>query len=176
VDSIVSEHEPLRLRSRLLGDPIDWVVRHAHCDVLLVDNLGYDDPELIVLSGDGGPYPPLTVNIAEAIAAANNGTVSLWYPGGRNETEQYTQTIDDYQTELSEMLAVPVQAESIQFDGGQPSDPDMVVRQGTDERLQSILFDESPAFPNPGCTTITVHSHTSRQPRFTRQLLERLTF
>jgi amino acid transporter len=176
VDSIVSEHEPLRLRSRLLGDPIDWVVRHAHCDVLLVDNLGYDDPEHIVLSGDGGPYPPLTVNIAEAIAAANNGTVSLWYPGGRNETEQYTQTIDDYQTELSEMLAVPVQAESIQFDGGQPSDPDMVVRQGTDERLQSILFDESPAFPNPGCTTITVHSHTSRQPRFTRQLLERLTF
>ena len=42
VDTIVAEHEPLRLRSRLFGDPIDWVVRHAPCDVFLVDNLGYD--------------------------------------------------------------------------------------------------------------------------------------
>lgn len=176
VDSIVAEHEPLRLRSRLFGDPIDWIVRHAPCDVLLVDNLGYDQPEHVVLSGDSGPYPPLAVNVVEAIAAANHSDISLWYPADRKETDQYERTIDDYQTELSEMLSVPVRAESIRSDGGRPSNPDVVVRRGTGERPQSVLFDDSPIFPSPGCTTITVYPRTSRQPRFARQVLERLTF
>ena len=176
VDSIVAEHEPLRLRSRLLGDPIDWVVRHAPCDVLLVDNLGYDRPERVALSGDGGPYPPLAVDVAEAVAAANGGDISLWYPADRKATDQYKRTIDDYQTELSGTLSVPVNAESIRTDGGQPSNPDLVVRRGTDERFRSVLFDDGPVFPSPGCTTIAVYPHESRRPRFARRLLERLTF
>ena len=77
VDAILAAHEPLRLRSQLFGDSIDWIVRHAPSDDLLVDNLGYESPERIVLSGDGGPYAPLAVSVAEAVAAANGGTVSL---------------------------------------------------------------------------------------------------
>jgi amino acid transporter/nucleotide-binding universal stress UspA family protein len=176
VDTIVTEHEPLRLRSRLLGDPIDWVVRHAPCDVLLVDNLGYDSPEHVVLSGDGGPYSPLAVKIAGGIAAANDGDVSLWSSASVNETEEYKRTIDDYQTELSGLLSVPVQTESFRFDGGTPAGANVLVRRGTDERLRSAVFDNDLAVPSPGCTTITVYPHSSRRPRLTRRLLERLTF
>ncbi|SFR51519.1 amino acid permease [Halogeometricum limi] len=176
VDTIVAEHEPLRLRSRLFGDPIDWVVRHAPCDVLLVDNLGYDRPEHVVLSGDGGPYPPPAVNVAGAVATANRGDVSLWHPADRTETDEYERTIDDYEAELSAMLSVPVRSRTVQFDGGQPSRPDVVVRRGTDAGLRNVLFDRSPVVPSPGCTTVTVYPHKSRQPRFTRRLLERLTF
>ena len=176
VDSIVAEHEPLRLRSRLFGDPIDWVVRHAPCDVLLVDNLGYDRPEHVVLSGDSGPYPPLAVNVGEAIASANQGAVSLWHPAGGERTDEHERTIDDYRAELSEMLSVPVRAESIRPDGGHSTTPDVVVRRGTDERLRGALFDDRPAVPSPGCTTITVYPHLSRRPRLSRLLLERFTF
>jgi amino acid transporter/nucleotide-binding universal stress UspA family protein len=176
VDAIVAEHEPLRLRSRLFGDPIDWVVRHAGCDVLLVDNLGYDRPERVALSADGGPYPPLAVDVTEAIAVANDGDVSLWYPADQNGTDQYRRTIGDYQSELSEMLSVPVRSEFFRADGGQPSSPDVVVRRGADVRLRNALFDARPLLPSPGCTTITVYPHESRRPRFTRRLLERLTF
>jgi amino acid transporter/nucleotide-binding universal stress UspA family protein len=176
VDAIVAEHEPLRLRSRLFGDPIDWVVRHAGCDVLLVDNLGYDRPARVALSTDGGPYPPLTVDVAEAIAVANRGDVSLWYPADRNGTDPYRRTIDDYQSELSEILSVPVRSEFFRADGGQPASPDVVVRRGADVRLRNALLDDRPLFPSPGCTTITVYPHESRRPRFTRRLLERLTF
>jgi len=176
VDSIVAEHEPLRLRSRLFGDPIDWIVRHTHCDVLLVDSLGYDQPEHVVLSEDVGPYPPLAVNVAEAIATANDGDISLWYPADHTEADQYEQTIDDYQTELSEMLPVPVYTEIVKPDGGQPSATDVVVRRGKDVRLRSVLVDDNPVFPSPGCTTITVYPHASRQPRLWRRLLERYTF
>jgi amino acid transporter len=176
VDSILAEHEPLRLRSRLFGDPIDWIVRHAPCDVLLVDNLGYDQPEHVVLSGDGGPYPPLAVNVGEAIAARNHGNLSLWYPVDPEGTDEHERTIDDYRGELSEMLSVPVSAESIRSDGGRSSTPDVVVRRGTDGRRRGTLFDDTPVVPSPGCTTITVYPDASRRPGFTRRLLERLTF
>ena len=174
VDTVLTEHEPLRLRSRLLGDPIDWVVRHAPCDVLLVDNRGYDRPEGVVLSG-AGPYPPLSVNVAEAIAAAGDGHVSLWYPADEH-TDQQRRTVDDYQSELSELLSVPVRGRSLRTDGGQPFRPDLLVRRGADDRLRSLLQGDGPRFPSPGCTTVTVYPHESSRPSLSRRLLERLTF
>jgi len=174
VDTIVAEHEPLRLRSRLGGDPIDWVVRHAHCDVLLVDNLGYNEPAHIALSGDGGPYPPLAVTVAGAIAEANGGSISMWHPGTGSDDKR--RTVDDYQDELSSMLSVPVQSEPFRTDGGVPPRPDLLVRRGADDRLRNAVLDDSPTVPNPGCTTITVYPHESRRPSLVRRLLERLTF
>jgi amino acid transporter len=176
VHTIVTEHEPLRLRSRLLGDPIDWVVRHAPCDVLLVDNLGYDDPEHVALSGRGGPYSPLAVNVAGDIAAANDGDVSLWYSAGQNETDEYERTIQDYQAELSGLLSVPVRTERVRSDGGQPPIPDVVVRRGTHDTRRRSLVSTTPVLPTSGCTTIAVYPHSSRRSKFGRRLLERLTF
>jgi len=175
VDTIVAEHEPLRLRSRMGGDPIDWVVRHAHCDVLLVDNLGYDEPANVVLSG-GQPYPPLAVTVAGAVAAANDGELSLWYAGNDGTDDSRQRTVEDYQSELSAMLSVPVRAESLRTDGGQPSQPDLLVRRGADDRIRDALFDDRPTVPSPGCTTVTVYPHESRRAPLRRRLLERLTF
>ena len=176
VDAIVGEHEPLRLRSRLLGDPIDWVVRHAPCDVLLVDALEYDRPRRVVLSGDVGPYPPLAVDVAEAVAAANDGDLSLWYPDAGGDPEKHRRLVEDYRAELSELLSVPVAAEAARTDGGRLEAPDLLVRRGADHRLRTVLFDERPAFPNPGCTTVTAYPHESQRPGFTRRLVERLAF
>ena len=176
VDTIVSEHEPLRLRSRLVGDPIDWVVRHAHCDVLLVDNLGYDRPREVVLSGDVGPYPPLAVDVAEAVARANDGRISLWYPGGEADPDARRRLVEDYRTELSDLLSVPVTAESVRTDGGQIRSPDLLIRRGADHRLRTALLDERPDLPTPGCTTVTVYPHESRRPGVARRLVERLAF
>ncbi|WEL25195.1 amino acid permease [Haloferax volcanii] len=176
VDTVVAEHEPLRLRSRLFGDPIDWVVRHAPCDVLLVDNLGYDNPERVVLAGDGGPYPPRAVGVAEAVAAASGGDVLLRQPATPKMTDQHKRTVGEYQAELSELLSVSVRSEPLRADGGWSQDPDVVVRRGPERGVQSALFTDRPAGTPPRCTTITVYPHDSRQPTFAQRLLERLTF
>lgn len=175
VDAIIAEHEPLRLRSRLLGDPIDWVVRHAPCDVLLVDNLGYDEPEQVVLAGDRGPYPPLAVDVGRTVAAGNDGEVVLWYHADAEGPEKRRRTIGEYQAELSELLPVSVRAEPV-GDGSQPSQPDLLVRRGATDTLRHALFDDRPAFPSPGCTAVTVYPHGADQPGFLRRLAERLTF
>jgi hypothetical protein len=75
-DTVAAEHELLRPRSRLFGDPIDWVVRHAP-DVSLVDNVGYDRPDRVALVGDGAPSSPLSVNAAETFAVAHGAALSL---------------------------------------------------------------------------------------------------
>ena len=176
VDTILAEHEPLRLRSRVVGDPIDWMVRHAPCDVLLVDNLGYDAPQQVVLSGDGGPYAPLAVSVGEAVAAANDGTVSLWYPVDGARTDQYEKTMAEYEADLADLLSVPVVAEPLRTDGGDHDRPELLVRRGPDHRLRTALFDDRPTLPSPGCTTVTVYPHESRRPPLGRRLLERLVF
>jgi amino acid transporter len=177
VDAIVAEHEPLRLRSRLLGDPVDWVVRHATCDVLLVDNVGYDAPERIVLSGDGRPYDSRAVSVAEALATANGGHVSLRYPDRDGaDTSKYRRTMADYQAALSELLDVPVRAEALRTDGGRSTAPDVLVRAGADHRLRAALLDERPLVPTPRCTTVTVYPLATRRPPLGRRLLERFVF
>ncbi|WP_323674976.1 amino acid permease [Halorubellus sp. PRR65] len=177
VDSIIAEHEPLRLRSRLLGDPVDWVVRHAHCDVLLVDNLGYDRLEDVVLVGDGGTYEPTSVNVADAITTANDARLSLRSPASRDAASgDGPGPAVDYESELSAMLSAPVHVESYRSDGGRLSRPDLVVRGGPDHRLRAALFDERPALPAPDCTTVTVFPRQERQPGFLRRVLERVVF
>jgi amino acid transporter len=178
VRTIIAEHEPLRLRSRIVGDPIDWVVRHAPCDVLLVENLGYDAPQRVALSGRGSPYSPVVVDVASAVAGANGGDLSLWHTAD-SETDgstPHTETMNDYRSELAELLSVPVTVEWLRSDGGQLPQPEVVIRRGADDRLRDIVLADRPLVPSPGCTTVTVYPHESRQRGFVHRLLERLAF
>ena len=176
VDSILAEHEPLRLRSRLLGDPVDWVVRHAHCDVLLVDNLGYDAPEEVVLAGDGGPFAPTAVNVADAVAVANDARLSLWNPDGGDGAAAEDAEAREYEAELSSMLSASVAPDPFRPDGGRQSRPDLVVRSGPDHRLLAAAFDRRPTLPGPDCTTVTAFPRDDRRPGIVRRTIESLVF
>ena len=178
VKTIIAEHEPLRLRSRIVGDPIDWVVRHAPCDVLLVENLGYDAPQRVALSGRGSPYSPVVVDVAGAVSGANGGELSLWHTADSDTdgSTPHTETMNDYRSELAELLSVPVTVEWLQSDGGQLPQPEVVIRRGADDRLRDIVLADRPLVPSPGCTTVTVYPHESRQRGFVHRLLERLAF
>jgi nucleotide-binding universal stress UspA family protein len=175
VGAILAAHEPLRLRSRLVGDPVDWVVRHAPCDVLLVDRATELDahPERVAVAGDGGPYAPLAVSIAERVAAANDGSLSLWYP--EDDTGERTLAVADYRADLAATLSVPVHTEPVRTDGGRPGRPDLLVRPGPGPRLRDALVGP-PALPTPDCPAVTVYPHASRRGPLARRLLERLVF
>jgi len=173
VDTILAEHERLRLRSRLLGDPIDWVVRHAPCDVLLVDNKGYDRPRVVQLVSDGGPLNPDQVAVADAIASQSGSEVSIDYPDADDSPEQRRRTIEEYRERLAELLSIPIRP--AEPDGDGTSAPDLRIRRGADHRLRGALFDRETREP-VDCTEISVHSHESRQPGLVRRLLERFVF
>ncbi|QPV61516.1 amino acid permease [Halosimplex litoreum] len=175
VDTVLAEHERLRLRSRLVGDPIDWVVRHAPCDVLLVHDEGYDRPELIELVGDGGPFDPDQVAVTEAIATQNGSEVCLGYPETDDSPAQRERTIEEYRERLAELLSVPVRTPSDPATDGGSDRPDLRIRRGADHRLRGALFDREQTRP-PTCTEITVYSHESAQPGLVRRFFERVVF
>ena len=175
VDAVLAEHERLRLRSRVVGDPIDWVVRHAPCDVVLVENRGYDSPRTVVLESDDGPFDPATVAVADAIASAGGGRVTFRFGASADPPERAEATLAAYQQELAALCSAPVTAASFRTDGGVPLDPDVVVRRGADHRLRGALFDRDPRTP-PVCTELTVYPHETSRPGVVRRLLERVVF
>ncbi|MFT4957863.1 MAG: amino acid transporter [Halobacteriales archaeon] len=176
VDTILTAHEPLRLRSRLLGDPVDWIVRHAQSDVLLLDGPDYEGAQHVALSGDGTPYESRAVTLAETIATANEGTISLWYPSDPERTDQHEEAIQDLEGEMADTLSVPVQSTAVRPDGGEMRAPDSIVRGGADHRRRFGLFDDRPRLMRSGVTTVTVYTASNRRAPLTRRILERVLF
>ena len=167
VDAVVAEHEHRRLRSRVLGDPVDWIVDHAPCDVLLVDNRGYDRPKRIAVEDDGGPFHPNTVAITDALAAENGGRVVFTAGDGEENGPGVT-----YREQLSDLLSVPVSDTDTET---AQTRPDIRIRRGADHRLRGSLLDRRPDGPADS-TEITVHAHESEQPGLLRRLFERIVF
>jgi amino acid transporter len=175
VNAIVAEHERLRLRSRLLGDPIDWVVRHAPCDVVLVENRGYDRPRSITLTSNGVPYDPVSVTVANTIAGETGGTVTLHFPIVENRSDQRRDTVQEYQTKIGNLLSTPVHTHLFRTDGGsKPIEADLVIHQGGSRRL--LQRHEHHPFSDIGCTEVTVYSYQSRHSGALRRIVERLLF
>jgi amino acid transporter len=172
VDAIVAEHERRRLRSRILGSPTDWVVRHAPCDVLLVDNRGYETPQRIDVYDDQGPFDPDTVAITDTIAAENDGHVVFQSAAGDHGDEQRHRTLQTYREEIAELLSVPV------YSGAETAGstaPDLRIQRGADHQIGGLLTNGS-GEPAADCTEITVHTHESQQPGFLRRLFEWMMF
>lgn len=175
VNTIITEHERLRLRSRFLGDPIDWVVRHAPCDVLLVENRGYDRPRSILLASDGTPYNPISVGVANTIAGETGGTVTLHFPIAENRSDQRRDTVQEYQTEIGNLLSTPVRTHLFRTDGGsKPVEVDLVIRQGGSKQLLQRHTHHS--YSDIGCTVVSVYPDQSQRAGAFRRIAERLLF
>ena len=175
VDTIVAEHERLRLRSRLIGDPIDWMVRHAPCDVLLVDNQGYDSPQEIELLGDGSPFDPTAIAVTDTVAVANDGQVTLRFLPSTTPAEKRERTVQEYRDELAGLLSVSVELDTTPTADAVASTPDVRIQRGADYRLRGAFLDRKPRAPS-NCTAITVYPEKANQPGFVRRLVERVLF
>lgn len=176
LDAILSKRNPDWLQPHLLSNPIKWIIKHATCDVLLVNNLVYRQPKQIALSWEKGAYPPLAVNVAEAIAEANKGMISLWYPFSKNSTEQHEKTIKECHQNLSNMLSVPVIVEPFRTESGEKSNPDILIQCAADKKIQEKIFRDYDTSKSPEYTTITVHPHKKRKSGLLHRLLEKITF
>jgi amino acid transporter/nucleotide-binding universal stress UspA family protein len=178
VDVLLVEHERLRLRSRLVGDPIDWVVRHAPCDVVLVAGGRYDRPGRVVLAGDGGLYDPTTVGIADALAGGTDSPVALQAPTEESRPDGRTGAAGAHRAELAAMLSAPVRVRALGTDGGGGGtglrDGDVVVRHGRDRRRRGDR--DATGVPGTDHTEVVVYPNGSDRWGFLRRAVERLVF
>lgn len=182
-DAILMERHPGRLRHRFLGSPVEWILRHAPCDVVLVEDREFDTVSEITVLTDRSPYDPSKVRIADALASELGVTVRLVYAVESSATTDFKQTIEDYHSELVELCSAPVTTEIVETDG---SLRELISLAQTAEFLivsrnhklryefRSSLIDR--VIDAVECPALGVHTHESERPGILGRLIERLFF
>ena len=112
------------LRGLLFGSDVEWVLRHAPCDVALLNAgpAGLDGFEVVGVLSDEGPYDPTKIAAADALAASAGGSVTLAYAGRADASEIAGKTLEDYHAAVAALCSVPVRS-CVPFGASSGSDP-----------------------------------------------------
>ncbi|WP_049928510.1 universal stress protein [Halopiger goleimassiliensis] len=182
VDAILLERRPDYLEQQFLGGSIEWILRHAPCDVLLAEDRSFDDVSEITVLTDRGPYDPSKVRIADALASELGATIRLVYAVEESATSDFKETLDDYHEELVALCSAPVTTEIVETE----SDEDLIgvaesaeflvtsrnyrlgheLRESTTDRIIDAV----------NVPAVGVHTHESKRPGLIGRLVERFVF
>ncbi len=108
-DLLLLERDSTLLGTTLPASGLDWVVRHAPCDVLLLEGVGGPEISDVAVVADRGTYDPAKVSFADDVAAASGGTVHLLYAVADSAPPGQRETIDEYLAELAASCRSPVE-------------------------------------------------------------------
>jgi len=182
-NAILMERHPGRLSHQFIGSPIEWILRHAPCDVILAEDRAFDDVSEITVLTDRSPYDPSKVQIADALAGELGATIRLVYAVEQSVTSDFKETLDDYHGELTELCSAPVTTEIVETDG---SVEDLITVAGTAEflvlsrnyRLRHELRDSvsDQIIDTVQIPALGVHTHEAERPGLLGRLLERVVF
>jgi len=184
-DMIVLDRDSVELRSGILDDGFTWLVDNAPCDVLTVGGRDLAAVETVGLVTDRGPYDPLKVEVADALATEADASIELLYPVSANASPQRRETLRDYHEELRSVCSVPVEFSLVESDGDELADLadatsaiDLVVVGDDVGRLHRSVFGRKRdhLVETAEAPSIQVHPHGSQRPGFLGRLLERITF
>lgn len=109
---LVGWHGRPRRSETVLGSTIDDLLRSASCDVL-VERIGLtaDGVERVLLPVAGGPHLPLAAAVAEAIATANDATVTVLSVVAPGVAEAERETAREHIEAGTDLLSVPTETE-----------------------------------------------------------------
>ncbi|RDI70094.1 universal stress protein [Halopelagius longus] len=176
-DMLLMEHDPgaSGLRGRLFGNDTDWVMRHAPCDVTLLDDRGLDEIETVGVLTDEGPYDPTKVAVADALASEAGATVALNHAVDVESRPTRARTIREYHEEIGQLCSAPVRTGLPFADGGSSDEPPhdddvLVVGVGSSDQTQSRIVDEW------GCSVLMVHGQDARRRGRLARLADRWLF
>jgi len=183
-DLLLLERHSSLLRSTLPSSELDWLVRHAPCDVLLMDGEGGTELRDVAVVADRGTYDPAKVRFADDVAAASGGTVHLLYEVAESTTPGRRQTVEEYLAELASSCRSPVETLI-----RSPSDPGRPVTERADEmdlvvvgprrsswRRRLFGWPDSTLVGGRDALVIEVHVRDGDRPGLLRRLAERAFF
>ncbi|MFD1586816.1 amino acid permease [Halorientalis brevis] len=167
------------LWSRLFGSDTDWMLQHTPCDVLLVDADDVTADGEVALVTDEGPFEPVKVELADALASATGASLALIQGIPADATDEQRTAVRTYHEKLCELCDGPVDSRVVESQS--PADlascadsADLVVVQTsgspTTARRRERLLDavESP--------TVIVRPKRENQSGLIGRLFERVAF
>jgi len=166
-DPAVSDRGPGLLDGRIGDRPAD--------DLCTVSTEAVDDLDTVTLVTDRGPFHPVKVRVADALAADNDATLELVHVIDETESPARKTSVDDYNDSLEDLCTVPVDSRAVtRGDSADANvDVDLVLTESrSDLVVQSDDEHRSPTRPD----IITVYSPTDRRFGLFGRLLERTVF
>ena len=115
-DLVILERRETDFHSRLFGSDTDWILRNAPCDVLLVDDNGFDGAEEIAVVANRGAYDPLKLLFADAVAEETGATVNLLQALPADAPASQRETMEKYHESILSTLTVPARSTIIETD------------------------------------------------------------
>ena len=183
-DLLLLERESSLLGSTLPASELDWVVRHAPCDVLLFDGETDTYATDVAVVTDRSRHDPAKVRIADEIAAANGGTVHLVYGVSPSAPPGQRETIVEFMDELAASCRSPVET-SVRSDDGDGSPlataaagADLVVvSPGRGPLARRLLgWPDTTVTQATGAAVLEVHAKNGTRPGLLRRVAERTVF
>ena len=183
IDVVLGEWRPDTFGGELLGRDDDWYIDHADTDLVFVRARDLDGIDEIAVVSDGGPYDPLEVLVANAIAGESGATIRFVH-AVEDANDERRESITAYHDELAETCTVPT--ESAVF-----ADNDIdtilaavetadvaVMSTSAHHFLYDVVFGAVPdqLAANAHSTVLLTHSHEPRRHTFIRHLLDRYVF
>ncbi|NEU58995.1 amino acid permease [Halorussus sp. MSC15.2] len=182
---LVGEWRPEVLGAEFVGHDADWFLEHVGADVVFVRDRGFDSIDEVTVIADRGPYDPLEVLVADAVAHARDARLRFVYAADEDARDEQLAPILTYHEDLTELCTAPAEFELLR-----DSDREAVLLSataGTDLAVagvsaQNPLYDAvfgtlpETLADELDCTVLLVHSHQPRRHTFLRYLLERLAF
>ncbi len=115
-DLIVAERDRAQFHQRLFGGGTDWLLENAPCDVMLVDDDGFDGADEVTVVANRGAYDPLKLLFADAVAEETGAEINLMQAISADAPETQRETIERYHEELFSILTVPARSTVIETD------------------------------------------------------------
>lgn len=106
VDLVLGEVEPIHWRIPLFGGKVEWLMDHLPCDSIFVRNRGFDSVCDIAMIGEKGPYDPIEIRAANAIATSHNANVRFLRALKSDATDIQMESIREYHAELDQLFTV----------------------------------------------------------------------
>jgi amino acid transporter/nucleotide-binding universal stress UspA family protein len=178
-DLLVVGEDSAGLWDRLFGSDTDWMIQHTPCDVLLVNASEVAAHGEVALVTDEGPFQPVKVELANALASATDARLALVQGVPTGASDERRDTIRRYHDELTDLCRVPVDSRIVE--GQNPVDlassadsADLVVVQTsgspTTARRREALLE---AIESP---TVVVRPKRENQSGPLGRLFERVAF
>ena len=178
VDLLFLERQAREGFSHLFGSrETAWILQHAPCGVALVEDRGFDEIDEIAVVATHGPYDPLKLLIADAVAEETDAEINLLRAIPENAPAERRETAERYHSELLSILTVPGRSTVLETDDQVDGlarfvgDADLLVtgvsRGGVLDRLQGSRADQ--LVETVDCTAVMVQPRSVRR----RSLLER---
>ncbi len=118
IDLLLLERQTGETISRLLGrSEVERVLRNAPCDVALVEDRGFETVNEIAVTNRGrGPYDPLKLLLADAIAEETGAEINLIQAVPEDAPPRRREAAETYHAELISVLTVPARSTVLETD------------------------------------------------------------